>query len=442
MMVFKFCKKISRKSFMVAKSWLLISTIVLSSCDNTDEPMPVEEAEGDVTEYAFFDPSNPANVSICEAEDVACTFMRSDRGDMNTQKASTISYDIESAIVIPDDNMEPAMYVVNLEPDGFCIVSATKLRNPILAYYDEGKFDLENINEGIAEWLCEKIEEIQDIRNDSSYITPDITASIWHKYKVISDKRVYASTKKTTQTVLYSKGPLLSTTWRQCMPYNYYVPKECKDNGALYGNKAPTGCVSIAMAQVLKYFKYPSSKYEWNKMKDFYFYDKPIDAYAKSVAVLIRDIGEWLEENYDCGGSGSKTENMIDVFEKKFNYKSGGTFARLTESEAEPLVKNDIQNDRPVVMDGYKNKTTTGKLWRKKTKYTGGHCWVCDGYKQILYKTVTDNNENTAEYSVQRFYHMNWGWDINNGWFDFSDTGTLNGDYQYHRGYLTGIKAQ
>lgn len=413
-----------------------------------------DELTENVEEFAFFDPNNPLNVSSCDAEDVACAFMESDRGD-NNQKAINISYSVQELTVIPDENIEPAMYVINLDPDGFCIVSATKQIDPILAYCDEGTFDLENISPGLATWLYEEMEKIQYVRNDTSYIAPEIVASVWHKYTSINDKRRYASPNKVIQQVGLNIGPLLKTNWHQGHPYNYYTKKACPElNNTIYKGKYPVGCVATAMAQVLKYYSYPTKKYNWDEMENTYDGYATMDAGARSMAKMFIDIGEWLKMNYDCKGSETQTSYIPQILETEFNYTSGGTYQHLSTEEAEPLVKKEIFERRPVIMDGYGIREKKGILWWKHYDYDDGHCWVCDGYKQLIHTNVIRLGYNSVEkYSLQTFYHMNWGWGEigmksydNNGWFSFSNIEIKEpeeeGNYQYHRGYLTGFKAK
>ncbi|MBR5644951.1 MAG: C10 family peptidase [Salinivirgaceae bacterium] len=442
-----------------------MTVMLIFSCKENAEIFQEDESTEDVEEFAFFDPDNPLNVSSCDAEDVACVFMQSDRGE-NNQKASNILYSTQEITVIPDENMEPAMYVINLDPDGFCIVSATKQIDPILAYCDEGTFDLENISPGLVTWLYEEMEKIQYVRNDTSYVAPEMVASVWHKYTSINDKRRYASPNKVIQQVGLSNGPLLKTKWGQDYPYNYYAQEACPElKVTRYLGKYPIGCVATATAQVLKYYSYPANKYKWEKMKDTYSVLSMMDDGAYDMAKMFIDIATWLKMKYDCKGSGAYTSDIPNILKTKFNYASGGTYQYLSIEDAKPLVSSEILAGRPVIMDGYNYHTTktTGKLWWKKVKdlYDGGHCWVCDGYKQLIYTTVIRLGTNSTEkYSVQYFYHMNWGWGgagmeenyDNNGWFSFSDIEIDDPyirdekgekfNFQYKRGYLTGIKAK
>ena len=202
-------------------------------------------------------------------------------------------------------------------------------------------------------------------------------------------------------------------------------------------------------------------------MKNTYDYYSLMDEGAKSMAEMFRDIDGLLKMNFDCEGSISETYYIPDILKSEFNYASGGTYQILSIEDAQPLVTSEILAGRPVIMDGYNTHTikTTGKLFWKKNKdvYDDGHCWVCDGYKQLIYETVlyylNKKQSPLTKYSYQIFYHMNWGWSgigmrefDNDGWFSFSnieiydpeglDDPNDKTNYQYKRGYLTGIKAK
>ena len=411
--------EIVRHFLLRTSSVLLVATLLMVSCKNDEQYQ--ENVTEETEEYTFFYPDNPLNVSACDAENVACAFMRSDRGD-NTQKSSDISYCVQDLTVIPDENMEPAMYVINLSPDGFCIVSATKQIDPILAYCDEGSFSLDNLSAGLADWLYEKMEKIQYIRNDTSCAISEPIAAIWHDYSNYNhtNKRRYASSPNFFREN-YTIGPLLKTLWGQGYPYNYYLGKKCSNlDDKIYFGKYPTGCVATALAQVLKYYAYPENKYKWSKMKSSYNEYSLMDEGAKNMAKMFLDLGEWLNMKYGCTGSDAFTSEIPNVLTTYFNYADGGIYRKLSVEEAEPIVRTEINNKRPVIMDGYgtlTKKREKYKFWKYKEVPDDGHCWVCDGYKQItstilvIYDFKTKDTKTVTRKVNKTFYHMNWGED-------------------------------
>jgi len=76
-------------------------------------------------------------------------------------------------------------------------------------------------------------------------------------------------------------------------------------------------------------------------------------------------------------------------------------------------------------MTGY--TTQTGWILHS---YSGGHCWVADGYQ-----------ESSLCGNMYLFFHMNWGWGgQHNGWFGLTNANSGNGNYQYKRQMVIGIK--
>ena len=169
MLKLNLCRGISRKFFFEANGLVLSVALLFFSCNQEitidNEPEP---ESGLVEEYAFINPDDTLNISLCEAEGIATLFMDELGGSDNTFKSAGAHHSSRKTFVIPDDNLEPAVYAINLDPDGFCIVAATKKTETILAYSDQGKFDPDNLPMGVADWLCEKIEVIQEVRNDAS----------------------------------------------------------------------------------------------------------------------------------------------------------------------------------------------------------------------------------------------------------------------------------
>ena len=418
-----FSKKNSRRFLAVANCWLLISAIMFVSCSKSDEPLPLaEEIDNDGIEYTFIDPSDTLNVTICEAEDIASAFMDDLVETDNTLKAAGMRYSTRKATIIPDDNNEPAMYVVNLYPEGWCIVSATKKTQSVLAFSDEGKFDVKELNaeSGLFDWIDENVEIVQLARKDTN-------CGAW--INSISSNKVVRKNAIFTQK-MRKIGPLLNTSWGQQVPYNNKIPKRCFiDNYSGVNVNAYAGCVTIAATQVAKYYGYSTYKsYNWNLMKDKYETTSnyiPINYTnneANAVATLVADIAYILNADYGCNSTGAVTKNIINVF-KKFGYKNSGVYQELSDENAIPLVKSELENGHPVIMRGSSNANVLG-----------GHCWVCDGYR---YSTHSKEH--------RPFFHMNWGWNGSpEGWYNIDYTYVESSRllYPYNKAYITGIRVE
>lgn len=446
MVKLKLCERFSRNFFFKASGLALISAITLFSC-NDENPIAETNETNDylLDEYAFFDPSDTLNITACEAEDIATAFMDEIGGIDNTFKSKGMRYSCRKTTVIPDDNREPALYAINLDPDGFCIVAATKKTETILAYSDQGKFDINNLPIGLADWISEKIEIIQDVRSDADITIPKNPKWSTHHLcapsgRVITDgsSSIYGyAYGSSTTTSTY--GPLLKTNWGQGYPYNYECPEWCPENN---GHKL-AGCVAIAAAQVVRYWKPSSVSYSWDDMPNSASSSTPT-SYVKSnkgyssMTHLISELGVALHMEYGCEntGSGAMTRDIPEVLSQKYKFYNNGKYEVMETSQAEAKIISNIKNKQPVIMNGKSGVRIGNDVYP-----TGGHAWVCDGYKE-----VRENQKIT-----QQLFHMNWGWDgINNGWFtldlkfvkgDNSSTGS-DGNYIYLRGYITDIKAR
>ena len=81
--------------------------------------------------------------------------------------------EIEEVIIVPDEQGEPAIYVINYVGTGYIVLSATLKESPVLGFSDTDHFDVENIPLGMAQWFYDRMNKIQLIKNDSSYQIPE-----------------------------------------------------------------------------------------------------------------------------------------------------------------------------------------------------------------------------------------------------------------------------
>jgi len=356
---------ISRKFFNETNGIALSAVLLLFFSCNEENPISNELESGLVKEYAFINPDDTLNISLCEAEDIASLFMDELGGIDNTFKSAGAHHSSSKTFVIPDDNLEPAVYAINLDPDGFCIVAATKKIETILAYSDQGKFDPDNLPIGVADWLGEKIEVIQEVRNDAVITT---TKNTKYYLKPVKDRDLGEGGFETTSIKTY--GPLLKTTWGQSYPYNHFCPAGCPGNDK---ERKLAGCVPVATAQIIRYwepfFAYKLTLYSWNKMpnKGYNYseeYVRSNDGYL-SMARLIHDVGLDLNVKYGCESSPAKTEDIPNVLIGEYEFACGGYYQELSNEEAIIKITNDIKKKRPVIMNGKDHKRNIVNILKK-----------------------------------------------------------------------------
>ena len=239
-----------------------------------------------------------------------------------------------------------------------------------------------------------------------------------------------------------SVDPLLSTTWGQDPYYNALCP-----DSAGTGVMTLAGCVATAMGRVMKYWNWPdtgvgshsyscaqygtqsadfgSTAYDWAHMPNVLTAASSA-AEVSAVATLLYHCGVAVDMGYGTSsqdGSGSYViianhdldyscaENALRTYFKYSPAMTGVKRVLYSDDEWAALLKNDLDNERPVLYCGYGD-------W-------GGHAFVCDGY---------DTNG---------FFHFNWGYDgVDDGFFSLSDL-TLNTfffSFNHHHAAILGLE--
>lgn len=331
---------------------------------------------------------------------------------------------------IGDKSSKPSFYIVNFEEGGFCIISADKRTYPVLAYSSHSKFDLnlEKYPAALVYWLADQDNHISEIRNGN--VKTDINYSkYWNADAVqrILTSKLFATRNMKNYRLIYSKGPLLSTTWGQGDGYNNSAPyKNCSS----YNNgRVPVGCVATAVGQVMKFHNYPNN-YNWSIMPNEVYTSTVSSDGTNEIATLLRDIGDAVGMDWGCDGSGVETKKAANVLRNTFGYSSANYTTSLSKLERE------IRLGYPVVLKGGRAQD-----WVIFKVYKDGHAWVCDGCKvaemDIRYRTTRgDYDWRTVEYKT---YHMNWGWNgYCDGWYHTSKN--KEGSFNYKMGMIYNIR--
>lgn len=203
-------------------------------------------------------------------------------------------------------------------------------------------------------------------------------------------------------------GPLLGNiNFNQGTPYNNMCP-------IINGRRAVTGCVATAMAQVMRYYKFPAvgtgtftytggsegattfvlddHPFDWANMLPTYDFVTYTGTQADAVANLMLACGASLNMNYSADGSGANTAKVDGLLKNNFHFDREVAYISTANSSdpeqdieywGEDAVRPNIDNGWPLIFAGYPALGQTG------------HCFVIDGYKE----------ENELYY-----YHVNWGW--------------------------------
>ena len=315
-------------------------------------------------------------------------------------------------------------YVVNFG-NGFVIIAADDRVEPILGYSTSGAYNPEEVPVNMAEWMEGYRQEIAAVLATNRSASAEVSEQ-WYKLK-----------HNISETSRSAVAPLLQTTWSQSPYYNQYCPSDPEgDNG-----HAVTGCVATAMAQVIRYWEYPSvglgshsytannhiysdsygdygtlsanfgaTTYNYSLMPNSLNYSSTagqIDA----VATLMYHCGVSVDMMYGPSASGASTTDIPYALEHYFAYPAGIHYlsrSSYSDNAWSELIKSELNNMRPVVYNGHG---------------TGGHAFVCDGY---------DGN----------LFHFNWGWGgYADGYFSLSNLNPGSNNFNSGQGIVTGITA-
>ncbi|MBB6275001.1 thiol protease/hemagglutinin PrtT [Porphyromonas circumdentaria] len=324
-----------------------------------------------------------------------------------------------------NSSIQPYYYVFNRGTnEGFAIVAGDDRMEELLAYSEEGHFDMNKAPEHVLWWM----------KQYDSQIT-SLFKSPWN----------INTTKSGTSsaTLRSSKDPLLekeSINWDQDHPYNSKCPKDPVTGVTTY-----TGCVATAIGQVMRYHKWPDSaegshtyldetyqqqgktversatyghKYNWSKMPANSSPNISQEEEAE-LGQFLSDVGIAVNMQYSSSGSASWEAHVVRALKENFKYKKNLKLAFRVQYEAarwEELIRQELDANRPIFYCGAGGG--------------GGHAFVCDGY------------------SADGKFHFNWGWSGNaNGYYVLSvlkpgaggiGSGSL-GDYSLSQSILLNV---
>lgn len=135
----------------------------------------------------------------------------------------------------------------------------------------------------------------------------------------------------------------------------------------------------------------------------------------------MRDIGDEVDMDYECDGSGANYKDIDNGFED-FGYSTSAKAVNFSGSK----LRQELNLGRLVILRGGEN---TGTIF---PNYSNGHAWVCDGYWYTYYTNCPGSLYH---------YHMNWGWNGSfNGWYATGDFTPSNLTFNYQNKMIVEIK--
>jgi hypothetical protein len=280
-------------------------------------------------------------------------------------------------------------YIVDLVPEGFALFSSDDEAPPLKMYSETGSYDElpPRLRRVLELELLEDSEYIKIRGNQRSLPTKEKFTDLWD----------YLTSEENQSGAEYFSSDsadtsILTTTWHQNDPYNFYCPVAIGGPGG----RALAGCTATALSQVLRHHKKPIAvaqnytytdnsgsctgshsigdagmgAYDWLNMPSSISTASP-DAQIRAVGQLIYHCAVALKSNFEAGGTGAYPSSIPSVLSEFFDYTCTDYSRKnsYTSSEWYARISSDIDNNRPVFYT----------MW--EADGGSGHAVVCDGYR-------------------------------------------------------------
>ena len=317
-------------------------------------------------------------VSKKEAQQIGHTYLLQ-KGVIKSSSTLTI------ADTYQQDGVD-CFYVIDIDNEGFVLVSADDYASPILGYSLNGSFSKNNIPENLAQWLT----------NYASAIAEGVSANRQADELTQKQWAALRSGTPVNKAAPKSVSALLTSTWSQGYGYNAYCP-------VYEGQNVVVGCVATAMAQIMRYHGYPTHGFgSKSYIHNYYgqlsadFFNATYDFSLMPDAVSWESSADEIDATslfcYHCGvsvsmeyenpghpsGSGAYMNKVAKALEY-FGYYDAELHYPDEDSVWKARLRNEIDHGRPILYSG-------------SSVYSGAHAFVCDGYDD------------------EDMFHFNWGW--------------------------------
>ena len=341
---------------------------------------------------------------------------------------------IDNASLLKDNSPQTVyFYIFNLtNNNGFIIVSGDDNVEPVLGYSTKGNYSNTNLSPEFSYWLEGYKKQIKYVIENKVNATETINQT-WNNLI----QGTYSLEKSKQKGGV---APLINTTWDQgnnggfyndLCPNDHTLPNNCNNS-----QHCVTGCPATAMAQIMKFWNYPSqgtgfhsyssnygnlsanfanTTYNWGNMP----FNK-VTSTNIAVATLMFHCGVAVEMSYGPCGSGGyviaadgHSACSENAYTNYFGYNSttiqGLRRSSYSDTDWKNLLKTELDNGRPVQYAGYGSN--------------GGHTFVCDGY------------------DARGFFDMNWGWGgYYDGFFNIDALNPATDNFNSNQEALIGIQ--
>ncbi len=282
----------------------------------------------------------------------------------------------------------PSYYAFNASSgEGFVLVSGDDAFPLVLGYSDTGSFRYsDDMPMALRRMLSSFDDYVEDVRLGLED-APDVEGMM----------------RQATFSVV---PEMIDSKWSQYSPYNNLIPKSG-------GKSCPVGCVSIAMSQIMRYYRYPehpvyTGTKDWvvigNKNAGsfdfkgitFKYDDMPAKATVNSttaqknaVALICAAASASVDMQLSSDGSGAFDSDAMQAYYEFFGYSKASLAVvyrecYATQEEWNQLLYDEIMAGRPVQMGAVSDPAGSGDA--------AGHSFILDGI------------------DAKGYLHVNWGW--------------------------------
>jgi len=340
------------------------------------------------------------------------------------------------------DSSEVTMYLQELEPEGWVLISADDIAKPVLAYSYKGNInDINDIPPQMKYLLDGYDKQIKKAKKDKTIVSNSKTSKRWKELqKELTEeekKRIKDAKKDSTLSTLQLSvifpalddwsPDIMGITWSQGKFYNNLTPFDSNSN---YDDRTLTGCVATAMAQIMRYHSWPTnptgvhsyvdddyglqSVNYANVTYDFSFMPTTsLSSHNFEVAELMYHSGVSVDMDYGISGSGAYDSRVPEALQTHFRYWTSPLTAASDYSFGNWSTKiiQNIRQGFPVYYRGHSS--------------AGGHAWVITGFE----------TEGGTE------FYMNYGWDGQyNAYFTLNDITPSTHDFNNEQYGIFHIK--
>ncbi len=299
-------------------------------------------------------------------------------------------------------------YIAHLAGGGFCFCGTDDLIPPVILYNPVAKYNPENESYRFVLW--EISTRTKNIRKGLLENDPELDqyrqalserAAYWQD--IIAGRIPARKQDDSGRAEPDSMELNMTTRWHQESPYYNYCPLGdqactlCPDSFPPFARTA-VGCVATAMAQIMKYWRWPpsgtgshsftwdgdqscggsagggnlsatfSDAYDWANMPDSCDTGGCTSIERAALAELSYEAGVSVDMDYGVCGSGAYLDTVDDALEDYFRYDYDASFSTEGWWTIGALT-SEIQWLRPVAMAGYR-------------PLGGGHTFVVYGYNK------------------------------------------------------------